>query len=62
MEIRLALSLGAFNALASGAELEFTLRDGTTVGLTLDDQAIQELKDRFHQNLLKHWDGGPTQH
>lgn len=62
MEIRLALSFGAFNALASGAELEFMLRDGTVVGLTLDDDAMKEMKDRYQQSLLMQWDGGPTQH
>jgi len=62
MEIRLALSMGAFNALASGAELEFELRDGTVVGLTLDDQAIKDLKDHYQKRLLLQWEGGPTKH
>lgn len=62
MEIRLALSLGAFNALANGAELEFTLRDGTIVGLTLDDAALQEMKDKYHTHLLMGWEAGPEKH
>lgn len=62
MEIRLALSLGAFHALAHGAELEFTLRDGTVVGLTLDDAAVQEMKDQYHAHLLNKWEAGPQQH
>lgn len=62
MEIRLALSLGAFHALGSGAELEFELRDGTVVGLTLDEAAIKELQAKYHQHLLMDWDAGPVKH